>query len=108
MFEDVRHSRGVGGIRLEADAEDIVLVLSRYVQVVRAGLVVCEVQGRQFELRHMLRSLEGEAMELLSGGWETRQVGDRGISSLANGAEKASVWRDCSRRTFGGAQGGQH
>lgn len=53
MFKDVRNTSGVGRICLEADAEDIVGVVSCYVQIVGARLVVLEVQRRQLQLGDM-------------------------------------------------------
>lgn len=66
MFKDMRHTSGIWWVCLEADAEDIVLVVSCDVQVVGAGLIVLEEQRRQLELRYMLRLLEGESMNAIS------------------------------------------
>jgi len=57
MFEDVRNASRIRRIRLETDAEDIVLVVSCHVQVVGASLVMLEHQRRQLQLGHMLRLL---------------------------------------------------
>lgn len=62
MFQDVRHSRIIWGIRLEPDGEDIVLILPGNVEIISASLVVLEVQGRQLEFRDMLRTDQSEAM----------------------------------------------
>lgn len=44
MFEDMRHASGVRGVGFESDAEDIVLIISCYVQIICARLVMLEVQ----------------------------------------------------------------
>lgn len=66
MFKDVRNASRIRRIRLEADAEDIILVVSCHVQVVGAGLVVLEHQRRQLQLGHMLALLEGKAMNAIA------------------------------------------
>lgn len=66
MFKDMRHTRGIWRVCLEADAEDIVLVVSCDVQVVGTGLVVLEEQRRQLELRHMLCLLKSESMDAIT------------------------------------------
>ena len=48
MFEDVWHSSGVRWVCLEADAEDIVGIVSCDVQILCARLVVGELECRQF------------------------------------------------------------
>jgi len=69
MFENMWHTRGVGWVGLEADAEDVVRVVTCYMEIVGSCLVVLEMQGRQLELGYMLRALEGEAMETGAGLW---------------------------------------
>ena len=66
MFEDVRHAGRIWRVRLEADAEDIVLVVSCHVQVISAGLVVLEQQRRQLQLRHVLALFQSEAMNAIA------------------------------------------
>lgn len=70
MFKDMRHTSGIWWVGLEADAEDIVLVVSCDVQVVGTGLVVLEEERRQLELRHMLRLLQSESMNAITRLWE--------------------------------------
>ena len=67
MLEYMRHAGSVGRVCLEADAEDIILILSRYVEVVGASLVVLEEQGGELELGDMLCALKCEAVELGAG-----------------------------------------
>jgi hypothetical protein len=66
MLQDVWHSGRIRRVRLEPDGKDIVGVVAGDVQVLGAGLVVLQVQSCQLKLRHLLDTLEGEAMELLS------------------------------------------
>jgi hypothetical protein len=65
MLEDMGNSSIVRWIRFEADREYIVLVFAGNMQIVCAGLVMLEMQGRQLEFRDMLRTEESEAMELV-------------------------------------------
>jgi len=57
VLEDMWHARRVRRIRLEANTEDVVLVVSRHMQIIGAGLVVAEVQRREFEGGNMLGPL---------------------------------------------------
>lgn len=66
MLENMRDACGIRGIGFETDREDIIIIFACYVQVVRAGLVVLEVQRGQLQLGDMLSSLESEAIELRS------------------------------------------
>lgn len=63
MLQDVGDAGVIGRVRLEADGEDIVGVITRDMQVVGAGLVVLQLQCRQFQLRNVLCSDESESME---------------------------------------------
>lgn len=64
MLQDVGDAGVIGRVRLEADGEDIVGVVARNMQIVGAGLVVLQLQCRQFQLRNVLCSDECESMEL--------------------------------------------
>lgn len=64
MLQDVGDAGVIGRIRLEADGEDIVGVITRDMQVVGAGLVMLQLQCRQLQLRDVLCSDESESMEL--------------------------------------------
>lgn len=66
MFEDVWHAGRIWRVRLEPDAEDIVLIISCHVQVVGASLVVLEQQRRQLQLRHVLALFQCEAMNAIA------------------------------------------
>jgi len=66
MFKDVRNASRIRRVGLEADAKDIVLVVSCHVQVVGAGLVMLEHQRRELQLWHMLGLLKGEAMDAIA------------------------------------------
>lgn len=81
MLEYVRYAGGVRWICLETNTEDIVLVVSRYMQIICTRLVVLEVQRRQLKLWDMLRPLEGKSMELCSCLWEALEVGYGGVGS---------------------------
>jgi hypothetical protein len=74
MLEDVGHSRGVWWVRLEANGEDIVRVVSRDVQIFGARLVMLEMEGGQLKLRHLPNTLKGESMELLARLWKVGDV----------------------------------
>ena len=82
MFEYMWYTCGVWWIRLKSDTKYIVLIISCYVEVVGACLVVLEMQRRQLQFRHMLRSLQSEAMELGSRLRETGKVCNRGVLSF--------------------------
>lgn len=79
MLKYMRHACGVRRIRLEADTEYIVLIVPRYMQVVRSRLVMLEVQRRQLKLWYMLHSLQCKAMQLASRLRELLEVGYGGI-----------------------------
>ena len=66
MLEDMRHSRAVRRVCLEADREDIVLVFPCNMQIVGAGLVVLQMQSCQLEFGDMLRAEERKDVDLLS------------------------------------------
>lgn len=67
MFQYMRHACGVRWIRLESNAEYIVLVISCYVQIVCASLVVLEVKGRQLQFRHVFCFLKSKATDAIAG-----------------------------------------
>ena len=46
MLEYVRHASGVWWVCLECDAKYIVLVFPRYMKIVRASLVMFEMERR--------------------------------------------------------------
>lgn len=77
----MRHTSGVRGIGLEGNAEYIVCVLSGYVQVICARLLMLEVQRRQLEFGDMLCALEMEAVQMCSRLGEVREVGYGGVRS---------------------------
>lgn len=85
MFKDVWHARRIWRVGLEADAKDIVLVVSCHVQVIGAGLVVLEHQRRQLQLRHVLGLLQGEAMDAVAG--LGQRVEHRGVVAARTGGE---------------------
>lgn len=64
MLQDVGDAGVIGRVRLEANGEDIVGIVTRNVQVVGAGLVVLQLQCRQLQLWNVLCSDESESMEL--------------------------------------------
>jgi hypothetical protein len=84
MLQDMGHAGIVRRVRLEADGKDIVAVVARNVQVVRASLVMLQMQGRQFQLRHMFRPNESEAVELVTWFGILRQL-SHGFSSRVSG-----------------------
>lgn len=94
MFEDVWDAGGVWRVGLEADREDIVLVFSGYVKIVGARLVVLEEQCGELELRHVLGSLKGEAMEFCA---RLREASEVSHGCIAAAGEGARVGRDQAR-----------
>ena len=54
VLQDMRDTGVVWGVRLEADREDIVAVVTGNVQMLCSGLVVLQVQSSQFQLWDML------------------------------------------------------
>lgn len=58
--------RVVWGIRLEADGEDIVLVVPGNVEVLCARLIMMQMKRRQLKLWHVLGALQRETMEPLA------------------------------------------
>lgn len=92
MFQDMRNPCCIGRVRLETDAEDVVLVLPRDMQIVGSSLIVVEMQGREFQLGYVLGTVEGEAMQAGSWLWESGEVYNGCVPSsasclcLANGA----------------------
>jgi len=104
MLEDVWDTGGVWRVGFETDAEDIVRIISRDVQIVGARLVMLEVQRRQLQLGHVLGALKGEAMQTSSGLRQAGEVRDRGVmSSHVRQAESARIRGDdarCPRRPY--------
>jgi hypothetical protein len=72
MLQDMRNTRVIGRVGLEPDGEDIVAVISGNVEMLRASLVVLQVQRSQLELWDVLGSQQCEAVELVAG---FRQLG---------------------------------
>ena len=66
MFEDVWYACRIWRVRLESDAEDIVLVFACYMEIVGARLVMLEEQGRELKLRHVLALFQSEAMNAIA------------------------------------------
>lgn len=66
VLEDMGHACRIGRIGLEADAKDIIAVITCNMQVVRIGFVVNEMDSRKMQLRDVLLVLDGEAKELFS------------------------------------------
>ena len=87
MLQDVWDARVVWGVGLEADREDIVGVVARNVQVFGTRLVVPQVQCRQLELGNVLGAEEGEAMQLLAGLGELREIGRSSRRPFGRAAE---------------------
>lgn len=66
MLQDMWHTGVIWRVGLEADGEDIVAVISGNVKMFGTSLIVLQVQGRQLELRHVLRAKQREAMKLFA------------------------------------------
>jgi len=81
MLEDMRHSSVVRRVRLEADGEDIVRIVSRDMEIFCPCLVVLQLERRQLQFGDLLHALESEAVELLADAGEARQIRDGSISS---------------------------
>lgn len=47
-------------IGLEPYGEDIVLIIASHVEVLCSSCVMSQMQGRQLQLRYMLRSMQSE------------------------------------------------
>ena len=67
MLEDVRQARPIDRVRFEVDGEDIILIVSVYMQVFCTSLVMFQLQRSQMQFRHVLHLLKCEAMEAISG-----------------------------------------
>lgn len=76
MLKNMRDTSVVGRIRLEADGEDIVAVIASNMEVVGAGLVVLQMDGRKLQLRYMLGSHKSKAVKLFARFGELRQLRD--------------------------------
>ena len=94
MFQDMRRSGIVVGIGLEPDGEDIVLVISCYVNVVCPRLIVLQLDGSKLQFGNALGSLHREAVEFVAGLRKLFQIGDSGIGSFRNLGGKTSVFTD--------------
>lgn len=62
VLEDVGDAGVVRRVRLEADGEDIIAVVTSDMKVVGSSLVVLQVKGSQLELRDVLGAHQGEAV----------------------------------------------
>ena len=67
MFQDMRNPRRIWRVRLEPNGEDIVLVISRKMEILGAGLIMLEFKGCELEQWNMLLSFEGESMQACPG-----------------------------------------
>lgn len=62
-------------VRFEADAKDIVLVISCHMKIVRVGFVMGQSNRCEMEFRNMLLFLNGEAVEFFADRREVLEVG---------------------------------
>jgi len=93
MFKDMWHARRVWRVGLEADAEDIVLIVSCHMKIIGAGLVVLEHQRRQLQLRHVLRLFQSEAMNAVAG--LGQRVEHRGVVAARTCGKALQAHRRC-------------
>lgn len=62
MLEYVGDPGGIRRIRLEADGENIIRVLSSYMKILRPSLLMMQLKCRKLELRHMFCTIQDEAV----------------------------------------------
>lgn len=108
MLEYMRHASGVRRIGFESYRKDVVVIVSRYMQIVCTCFVVLKVQRRQLQFRDMLRALKGEAMKLRSRLREIGEVSNRGVVPSPGEIESTGVRCYDARRTLGSADRGEH
>ena len=65
----------VWGVSLEANGENIVLVVSGNVQIFRSSLLMLEFEGRKLQFRYVLLALEPERMLTFSELWRLVETG---------------------------------
>lgn len=76
MLQNMGHTCRIRWVCLEADTEDIILVVPRNMQIVRIGLVMSQPHGGQVKLRNVLLLANSEAVELLANSREAVDVGN--------------------------------
>lgn len=76
VLKDMRNTSGIRRIRLEADTEDIVLIISGDMKIVCIRFIVGQLHCCQVQLRNMLLFTDGEAVKLFPDAGEILQVGD--------------------------------
>jgi len=81
MLQYVRNTSVIGRVGLEPDGEDVVLVVSCDMEMLRASLIMLEQQRCKLQFRNMLGALQGEAVQLLSGLGVVAQARGGSISS---------------------------
>lgn len=77
MLKDMRHTRVIRGICLEANRKDIIAIVPSDVQVFGTRFVVLKLQCRKFQLGNVLDALHCEAMKPFA--WLGKLLGNGGI-----------------------------
>lgn len=75
MLKYVGDTCVIWGVSLEANREDIVLVVSGDVQVFRSSSLMLEFKGSELQFRDMLLALEHESMQILPKLWRMVEAG---------------------------------
>lgn len=81
MLQNMGDSGGIWRVRLEANREDIIAVVSCNVQIVGASLVVLELQGSEFQLGYKFCALQRESMDSISRLGIVGEVSHRSVCS---------------------------
>lgn len=69
MLEDMWDPSVIWWIGLEADREDVVLVVTSNVKMLSASLVMLQAESCELQFWNMLDLLQGEAMKLVAELW---------------------------------------
>ena len=75
MLKYVGNTSVIWGVGLEANGEDIVLVVPGNVQIFRSSLLMLELEGCELQFRYVLLALEHEPMQVLSELWRLVETG---------------------------------
>ena len=75
MLKYVGDTCVIWGVSLEANREDIVLVVSGNVQIFRSSSLMLEFKGSKLQFRDMLLALEHEPMQILPKLWRLVEAG---------------------------------
>lgn len=82
MLQYVRNAGVIGWVSLEPDREDIVFVFSSDMKMLCTSLVMLEEQSCELQFRDMFRTLQREAVQVLSWFGVAAGAGDGSIRSV--------------------------